>query len=334
MQNLKALTNEALISKTKSLVAEERKLTTAVLWHLFEIQRRRIFAEKGYGSLFEYAVKELAYSEAAAGRRIAAMRLLVEVPEIESALESGAVNLSTLCSVQSFAQRKEEPLSKLEKKNLVFALQGKSRRECEKELAALDPKATLPQEKERVITPTQTEIRFVADDSLMRKFQRIRELDGHVQNDPSYLELFHRMADHVLKKLDPLERSKPTPPAELNHLAKKCESKGSTSNSTLSSVAKQSLHPSSPSNFKSHRRFISTTLKRSVWKRDQGQCSYQSKEGKKCGSRFALEIDHILPLALGGLTEATNLRLLCRAHNQQQALVKLGPEIMQPFARH
>jgi hypothetical protein len=109
VQNLKSLSNETLLSNTKSLVAEERRLTTAVLWSLHEIQRRRLYAERGYGSLFEYAVKELAYSEAAAGRRIAAMRLLVEVPEIEPALKDGSVNLSTLSTIQTFIQRKESP---------------------------------------------------------------------------------------------------------------------------------------------------------------------------------------------------------------------------------
>jgi hypothetical protein len=49
---------------------------------MHEIQVRRLYAEKGFASLFEYAVQGLGYSEAAAGRRIAAMRLLVDVPEI------------------------------------------------------------------------------------------------------------------------------------------------------------------------------------------------------------------------------------------------------------
>jgi hypothetical protein len=201
MQSLKTLSNEALLAKTQALVAEERKVTTSVLWHLHEIQRRRLYSEKGYGSLFEYAVQALGYSEAAAGRRISAMRLLVEVPEIEPALENGQVSLSTLSTIQHFIQRKDEPVSKSEKRDLVFALQGKSRRDCEKELAAMDPKAAIPQERERVVSPNQTEIRFVADDALMEKLQRIREFDGHISDGASYLDLFHRMADLALRKL-------------------------------------------------------------------------------------------------------------------------------------
>jgi len=305
MRNLQSLSNEALLTNTEVLVSEERKLTTSILWHLHEIQRRRLHAEQGYGSLFEYAVRGLGYSEAAAGRRIAAMRLLVEVPEIESALESGSVSISTLCTVQGFFQRKDEPVSKEEKKELIFSLQGKSRRECEKALAAIDPAAALPQERERILSPTQTEIRFVADDALMEKLQKIRELDGHVQSDPTYLELFHRMADLVLKRLDPSTQKKArlisTPPAE------------------------------SAAPVKVDSRYVSAALKREVWKQDLGRCAYQSKDGRRCGSRFALEVDHVEPFALGGKTELSNLRLLCRAHNQQQAYLKFGEARMSLF---
>jgi 5-methylcytosine-specific restriction endonuclease McrA len=264
--------------------------------------------------LFEYAVQALGYSEAAAGRRIAAMRLLVEVPEIEPALHKGEVSLSTLSTIQHFIQRKEEPVSREEKKELVFALQGRSRRECEKELARLDPVAALPSEKERVLSPTQTEIRFVADDSLMDKLKSIRELDAHVQSNPSYLELFHRMADLVLKELDPAAK-KVTPPAELN--------------SSVEKDSKVELAKTHSSNA----RTVPAALKRAVWTRDQGRCTYHSPDGRRCSSRFALEIDHRKPLALGGKTELSNLRLLCRAHNQQQAIALLGRRVMGLYLR-
>ncbi len=335
MKSLKTLSNETLLLNTKSLATEERKLTTSILWHLHEIQTRRLYAEKGFGSLFEYAVKELQYSEAAAGRRIAAMRLLVEVPEIEPALEKGDVSLSTLSTIQGFIQRKEEPVSRQEKKELVFALQGKSKRECEKELSALDPQAALPRERERVVSPTQTEIRFIADDSLMEKLQDIRELDGHVQSNPSYLELFHRMADIALKKLDPSKQSgrarksetdlKEVRPAHQQTTAPPAECSQAQAQTQSRSVQHESTQSAS--------RYIPAALKREIWQRDQGQCTYCSPDGKRCSSRFALEIDHVEPFALGGETNLENLRLLCRAHNIQHAVACLGENVMHAYVR-
>src|SRR5271156_4284476 len=142
MTNLKALSDSTLLETTKSLVIEERKLTTSILWHLAEIERRRLYAEQGFASLFDYAVHALGYSDAAAGRRITAMRLLVEIPEAEVPLQTGELSLSTMCALQHFF--KEEERTKEEKKELVFALQGKSRRECEKALAALRPEVAPP----------------------------------------------------------------------------------------------------------------------------------------------------------------------------------------------
>jgi hypothetical protein len=348
----KSLSNDALLRTTQALVIEERKLTTEILWHLNEIQIRRLYSEKGYASLFEYAVRALGYSHAAAGRRIAAMRLLADVPEVESALQKGSVNLSTLSTIQTFVQKKwqskKESVSKAEKKELVLALQGKSRRECEKHLIALDPIAATPQERERMVSPTQTEIRFVADDELMQKLQKIRELDGHVQSNASYLELFHRMADLALRKLDPTAKKEkpvsannsPAPLQSATVTVMNCTQPEPVPNSTPPAESKpqgatsESCQSGVPSFMKkSNPRYIPAALKREIWRRDQGQCTFQSAGGKRCLSRFALEIDHIEPLALGGQTKASSLRLLCRAHNQHQAWINLGPQKMSAFLR-
>ncbi len=72
----RTLSDENLLSQIRCLAAEERKLTTQVLELLREVERRRLFAGLGFSSLFEYAVKELGYSEASVSRRINSMRLL------------------------------------------------------------------------------------------------------------------------------------------------------------------------------------------------------------------------------------------------------------------
>jgi hypothetical protein len=151
----------------------------------------------------------------------------------------------------------------------------------------------------------------------MQKLQKIRELDGHVTSGGSYLELFHRLADLALKKLDP---------------SVKVQKTSLTIKQPRSPAEPKATPPAEP---KSERalRYVSAALKREVWRRDQAQCSYRSKDGKKCFSRFALEIDHIKPVALGGKSEASNLRLLCRAHNRQQAIQMLSPQTMLPFLK-
>jgi hypothetical protein len=52
---------------------------------------------------------------------------------------------------------------------------------------------------------------------------------------------------------------------------------------------------------------------------------------ENCGSTFALEIDHVHPKALGGSSEAENLRVLCRACNQRAAIQVFGVDKMGEF---
>lgn len=56
---------------------------------------------------------------------------------------------------------------------------------------------------------------------------------------------------------------------------------------------------------------ISEAVQRAVYERDGGQCV-------KCGSRFNLQYDHILPFSRGGSSEASNLQLLCSSCNRQK----------------
>ena len=50
------------------------------------------------------------------------------------------------------------------------------------------------------------------------------------------------------------------------------------------------------------------------------------KDWVLCGSRSYLQVDHIVPFALGGGHSAKNLRLLCGVHNRAEAERVLGIE--------
>ena len=66
-------------------------------------------------------------------------------------------------------------------------------------------------------------------------------------------------------------------------------------------------------------RAIPAAVRRQVWQRDGGRCSYFDRQtGRRCNSRHLIEIDHILPHALGGGADPGNLRLLCHAHHRHR----------------
>src|SRR6185312_11843534 len=169
-----------------------------------EIESRRIYAELGYGSLFEFAVKELRYSEAAADRRIQAMRFMKDVPVVEEKVCTGEVNVTTL----ALAQRATRECSPEEKKEVLDLLEEKSQKEAEVILAERFPEIISLKEKERVVSRDLTQITFMADRELMEKLEKLKHLLSHQNPHPSYQELFHLLADQLLKRIDPERRAK------------------------------------------------------------------------------------------------------------------------------
>lgn len=72
------------------------------------------------------------------------------------------------------------------------------------------------------------------------------------------------------------------------------------------------------------RRHIPSGIRRAVYERDGGQCTFEGSDGTRCACRTGLEFDHMQPLAHGGLTIVSNLRLRCGAHNQLEARRAFG----------
>jgi hypothetical protein len=203
---LSDLADPELLSATRTLVAEERRITALVLAYLEEVERRRLHLQR-HSSLFEYCRKDLGYSESEANARISAMRLSREVPEVAVALEEGKLSLTNLVKAQVFFNQEKvrvgKAVSQAEKKELLQELEGKSTRECERLLAERSPMAVLPQERERALSGNHTQISFTADEKLMEELERIRALWGH-EGKLGYAELIQKMAELTLKKIDPM----------------------------------------------------------------------------------------------------------------------------------
>ena len=201
------LSDVELESETKKSVLQETKIQTKILHLLAEIERRRLYS-KTHPSLYDYCVKTLKLSGASAQLRIDTMRAMKIMPEIESKLLTGDLNLSTVASAQTFF-RQEKKLghvySVIEKKELLQKLENKSVRECIKEFVAISPKAVI-QEKRRELTPNITEIKIAVDQDLIKKLDQLKALWSHQNPSMTDLELLQKMADVCLKYTDPAQK--------------------------------------------------------------------------------------------------------------------------------
>ena len=85
---------------------------------------------------------------------------------------------------------------------------------------------------------------------------------------------------------------------------------------------------SRPSRGSGNVRYVPPQVRRQVWERDGGRCTFTSATGKRCEARARLEFDHVTAVARGGETSVDSLRLLCRAHNQFEAECTFGAGFM------
>jgi hypothetical protein len=75
-------------------------------------------------------------------------------------------------------------------------------------------------------------------------------------------------------------------------------------------------------------RHIPDAIRRAVWERDGGQCTFRDRHGRRCPARERIEFHHVTPFALGGDHSLSNIRLTCAGHNALQAELDYGAEFM------
>lgn len=309
--NLKNLSDQELLLRTDDLARRERELLNQVLHHLREIERRRLFSDLGYKSLFDYAVKRLGYSDDQAARRISAMRLLKELPELESKIASGALTLTNIGMAQTLfrQEQKVKSFTREQKIELLEKIQNKSKREAEKIIVAKasEPLQMRP-EQIRSVTESVSEVRFMANLELLEKLEKVKGLLAHKNTDLNLASTIEALCDLAIEKLDPAEKAKMK---AVGNTAKSAKADGGRS--------KPACAPAP-----ALKRRISISQRCEVWRKAESRCQI-------CGSEHALQVDHIKPVALGGSDEFENLRLLCRSCNQRSAIAAFGVNRMQKY---
>ncbi len=348
---LKALTSDQLLSETKIIVSEERRITAKLIEHLTEINQRLLFLRLGYSSLFEFVTKELGLSEGAAQRRIQSMRLMQDLPETRQAYENGSLSLSNAAKLQShFQASKKFGVAKTieEKKEIAKSAENKSQSECDQMLFKLSPELPRP-EKAKILSPTLRELKFSISEELFKKIERLRELLGHSHPNATLAELMELLVTSHLTKLEKTKGLQPQGAQKCNANTQKSAEKNSDQNADSNSremgenpkmahveVGKTDknnlVHTAAKTLPVGIRVALPVQIKRQVWSRADGRCEYEY-QGRRCTSRYQLEVDHVHPLALGGSNELSNLKLKCRHHNTFSAIQVLGAAKMSSFRK-
>ena len=381
-----ALSDRELLAQTGNLARVERHLQGAIIDHLAEIEARSLFLRRGFASLFEYAVRELGYSDAAAGRRIAAMRLCADNPQTRERLRDGSLSLSAAAELQwafdrqrrrvppvaaTATRRADTPradtpqaattpavaalptepplvLDAVGRQKLVEEAAGKSTRQVKRMLADLDPELAAAADRVRPLGNGRYELKAVIDAECQRGLEQLASLLSHVDPRMTVGQLVGRLVREALDRHDPSRRrprtgsrpadvhAAPTPAAEPEadrrtasapkqparraaSPPKETARPAVSATSTAQTGPGCDGHAAPAPKSRASGRAIPAAVQREVWQRDAGRCRYVDPHtGRRCTSRHLLQIDHVLPYALGGGSDPANLRLLCHAHHRHR----------------
>ena len=234
-----ALSDRELLRETRNLVRHERHLQGAVIDHLSEIEARGLYLQRGFSSLFDYAVRELGYSDAAAARRIGAMRLCADQPDAREGLRDGSLTLSAAAELQWAFDRQRrrgsisgtaaiapagtpaadsapavplppaepEPpplvLDAVGRQKLVEEAAGKSARQVRRMLADLDPELAPPADRVRPLGDGRYEMKATIDAECQQGLEQLRGLLSHVDPRMTMGQLVGRVVQEALDRHDP-----------------------------------------------------------------------------------------------------------------------------------
>ena len=312
------LSDHALLRDLKSLIAQERCTTAALLAHIAEVDARQLYRSQAHPSMYSYCVHELGLSEDAAYKRIQAARVAREFPAIFRALATGRLHLSAVVLLAPH-------LTKENAGELIAEASGKPKAEIEGLLARRFPRTELMSmvvATERAISaqlaPGQVEARPERHPELV---EEPRPKLAALAPERFALQLTIGQETHDLLRQAQALLGHQVPTGDLaqvvdralrllvRHLEKrKCDA---TSNPRPRRATKS-------------RRHVPAEVRRAVWERDQGRCTFVGENGQRCPATSRLELDHVNPVARGGEASVATIRLRCRAHNQYAAECTFG----------
>jgi hypothetical protein len=302
------------------LVRSERHLVVQFVVELAGFAKRELYRELGYTSLFYYCVRQLGLSKSSAFRRSEVARLIGRFPLIADRLAGGGLSIRALVELR-------EVLTEENHAEVLARAEGKSQEEAELLAVEYRPKpipkdvvralpmppaprvvpaeTKMPPRPPEVVKPLTPELRrlnVTVSADFMVELEQVRAALSHKCPDGNFEQVVREAFKLVLdrdrkrKALTDRPRSQSEIPGEND-------------------------------------RYVPAAVKRAVWERDQGRCTWPMGDGEVCGSTHRLEFDHDLEVALGGKPTIGNIRLLCKSHNLMKAEQHLGRTFMAKFRK-
>ena len=323
---LAGLANAQLLARVRALVERGNAVEADLLTHLGEVDARRLYLDAGCSSMFIYCQRVLHFAEGVAYKRIQAARVARCHSDVLEAVRRGDLHLTAvaLLAPKLTAQNCSE---------LIEAARHKSAGQIKQLLADREPRPAPPAFVRRIPSqpaasppalpraalpqapvaparpaPKTTEplgaeryrVQFVADGATYGQLEELRALMRHQIPDGDVGKIL------ALAVKGMLERVRKQKFAE-------------TSSPRPRSAESANRSPS---------RHIPARIRRAVWQRDAGRCTYVSTGGRRCNAREFIEFDHADVWTWTRAHSIAGITLRCRAHNQHRARQDFGEKHM------
>ena len=339
---LECLNDQARLYQFGDLVRQDHEGNAQLIRHIDAIDRRQLWARLGHPSLFSFLVTRFHMSESTAGKRIGAARTARRFPVLFEMVARGEIHLSGIHRLkahltrenheQVLAQAKHQTIRQIEElvarlapqpdvPTTLRALPNRTTSSSPLTAPALgtptlapapapapplpsahaafgsppkvEPAPTpLPPRRDpdpTPLSPGRYRLQLTVSQSTRDKLEQLRDLLAHQIPNGDPAVIFERALDALL---------------ELIHKQK------------IGATEKpRARRPSAVP----RARWIPAALRREIWQRDQGRCSFVGEDGHHCNETRGLEFAHVKPWAKGFGHSASNLCLRCRAHNAWEA---------------
>lgn len=327
---LDQLSDRDLLAQIRLAAQAERQATAHLIALLVELDARRLYLGEGFSSLFTYCTQALHLSESAAYNRIETARAARRFPIILDLIGQGVV---TLTAVRLLAPH----LTAENHHEVLESARHKSKRDVELLVARLHPQPDVPAsvrklpitrgreqtasvvppaggtgEPAHIAEPDARSVEPPQNAIMQRRPPEVKPLATEryriqftVSRDTyDMLRCAQDLLRHSVPDGDPaviFERA-------ITLLVTELEKRKTAATD----------HPRAARSPKVGSRQIPAAVKRIVWERDGGRCTFTGANGR-CSETGFLEYHHVVPFAAGGESTARNVELRCRAHNQYEA---------------
>ncbi len=188
---------------------------------------------------------------------------------------------------------------------------------------------TVPASHRPKVSPLSEEtfrVQFTASKALRDKLKQAQELLGHSVPNGDLSTIVEKALDLLItdvkkKRFGVGRKPKPSPSPESSPSSPRAKSPSASPMPKAAEPRPISRH-------------IPDAIKRAVYERDNGRCTFTDEQGRRCGEAMFLELDHVHGFAKTQEHSVEGIRLRCRGHNQLAAEQLYGKDVIQAARNH